>query len=256
MRRITYIEAIESIQGQLGTRQKLQYAESNNPAWYSPDLGKNTARNYNIRFIGMRRTLSGRNYYAVRAKSTYHKTMESMLACAIMGATASICNALLHDLMKLTGIQQNYLAYKSSGGTDTLYRWLFNILRPQIADGEPRLMLAGLHSTMFLGGNPYVGQQTEYIELPYETFRKFAQVLDNKWRPLYIVGLGAPALFYSGEDWYSWIMNPNSNSWGFQAVAQGEEDYIKKDNYWLYNEANQKVSVDDAVSGLAYHLGT
>ena len=254
MRRITYIEAIESIQGQLGTRQDLRYANSNNKAWYSPVGGRQSARNYNVRFIGMRRTIDGRNYYAVKKKSTFKNTQVTRLSCAYMGATASVVNSILHTLTVMHVWQAAYTAYLNAGGKDSIRKWMTDIVRPQLINKATRIILINGGQQQSLGYNPYSKILNETLSIPSETLSKFAPYLDNTFFNFEINGFFGKAVSWSGLTWKNWVNVARLNHYGFTTQTESGQEYVKLGQYYLCAVEGGAVGAGDEMDFGTYEL--
>lgn len=248
------MDGIESIQGRLGSRQDLRYAKNNNKAWYSPAGATNTARNYAPRFIGMRRTLDGRNYYAVRKKSSFTNSTDSRKACALMGATASIWNYASHDLSVWTNIQNAYRSYLDHGGQDTMRRWASLQIRPQIEGHASDIYLTAPSGSVLLGGNPFVAGSTNPMLIPYPTFSKFYLVIGTGYRQFQVRGFIEPCVYAQGMTFKNWIDSELLNYWGFTFWTGTGNPRAKLGSLYLVDEEGVYVNASVAISGSSFEL--
>lgn len=95
MKKITFIEAVESMQGSLTTKKKLEYAKNDNPAFYAPRDRREEARNYEPIYVGHKRKANGRKYFSVRGKAAQTLTPARMLQMAIIGGAGAIYSAIV-----------------------------------------------------------------------------------------------------------------------------------------------------------------
>lgn len=254
MRRITYIEAIESIQGQLGSRQDLRYNNSNNKAWYSPVGGQQRARNYNLRFIGMRRTIDGRNYYAVKKNSTFKNSTMIRLICAQMGATASLVNSIEHDLNVLTRVTNAYIHYLEGGGQNSRRKWLTDIVRPQILAHTWSITLVDGSESIILGGNPFSRVAGSTLSVPYQTLAKFAPVLDNYFKTFQIAGINGDLLTMGNLDWEHWVDYLRFNPYNIDVISESGTAYVKIGSLYICDDDGVPVRRDDVILATQYIL--
>lgn len=89
MKLIEFIAPVESMRGSFSPKQKLLYAENNNPAYEAP-IGRNYARNYNPIFVGAKKASSGLKYFACKTKSATLISPASKLRMALLGAAGAI----------------------------------------------------------------------------------------------------------------------------------------------------------------------
>lgn len=109
MRRIEFIAPVESMRGNLGTRQNLVYAPNNNRAFDSIEGQVNPALNYESRLIGAK---GKRNYFCVKTKSSVHLTQKSKAAMADFGGVGAVYAAIVRDKASLTYIKINGIYQK------------------------------------------------------------------------------------------------------------------------------------------------
>lgn len=171
-RQVRYIEPIESISGDLGQKQKLYYPAANNSAWDSPQNARNAARNYKTTYVGLKRRRSGKNYFSVRKKSTFHNTAAVRLTCALMGGANSIAAALLKDLTKQAQINVLYQQYVADGGGYSRRIWVAEMVKQQLADDAVSISLTYRGTTYPMGGNPWKSSSNP-IAIPDNIKTKF-----------------------------------------------------------------------------------
>lgn len=88
-KRIEFTPGIEAMRGSFSPKQKLLYAEHDNPAFDAP-VGRQYARNYQANFVGAKRSATGLKYFFTKTKSATLVTVASKLRMAITGAAGAI----------------------------------------------------------------------------------------------------------------------------------------------------------------------
>ena len=94
MKRINFIEPVESIQGSITAAQDLQYARNDNKAWYSPKGQRNYARNYHANYICKVNRRTGLPYLVVKKKFAVGMTDAAIMQMAAQGGAAAVFNSL------------------------------------------------------------------------------------------------------------------------------------------------------------------
>lgn len=183
MRRIEYIAPVESMRGNLSGKQDLVYPENNNPAWLTPDDGIKYARNYTTRYIGGKRSATGRNYFSVKRRHGVNLTIGSRLQQAILGAVGAIYGAIIVDAAVLQTIAAAWAFEKEHFSTMRKFiahYLMLGLQRKQatITIGRPN------NSNSFTVKNPWVagGQGVDVISRPnfkHEIVFKFWRELSN-----------------------------------------------------------------------------
>lgn len=186
-RKINYIDPVESVQGLLGSKQDLQYAENNNRAFESPAGQRNYARNYSTRFVGLKRARDGKKYYAVRKKSAFTASSAALKACALLSCARSIYGEIKKNLATYTSVQSLYNRYVADGGTETLYRWTFKQIYEQLKHDAENLIIAYADVTTKLGGNPF-GTTTPRAPIGQNVLVKFWEYMRDGNVYFYING--------------------------------------------------------------------
>lgn len=92
MKRIEFIAPVESMRGNLGSKQDLRYAEDDNKAYEAPD-GRQYARNYQTRYIGAKRASDGLKIFQVKTKAATNLSALTRKNMAVLGGTGAIVGA-------------------------------------------------------------------------------------------------------------------------------------------------------------------
>lgn len=129
MKRIEFIAPVESMRGNLSGNQVLEYAENNNPAFEAP-AGVQYARNYQPRFIGAKRSATGKKYFQIKTKSATKINAGSKLKMALLGGTGAVRAAILTDATKRSMVEAVYAAAKTQGKTSakTLMKYVYDVV--------------------------------------------------------------------------------------------------------------------------------
>lgn len=129
MKRIEFVAPVESMRGNLSGNQILEYAENNNPAFDAP-AGVQYARNYQPRFIGAKRSATGKKYFQIKTKSATKINAGSKLKMALLGGTGAVRAAILSDATKRAVVEAVYAAAKEQGRTSakTLQKYVYDVV--------------------------------------------------------------------------------------------------------------------------------
>lgn len=126
-RKLRLIAPFDSASGNLSGAQKLLYAKNNNPSWDAP-IGKNVARNYKTRYVGVYRAATGSNTFAVRTKNIANNSEKMRRYQALFGGSAACYVAASQDLMTITKLQSAYQRARESRPSLTFRKWLTEFL--------------------------------------------------------------------------------------------------------------------------------
>ena len=120
MRKIKFIEPVESLRGNLSGSQKLKYPTNDNSAYDAPSGKKSYATNYRASYIGAQRAKDGKTYFAVKQRNAVNISSEQRLAMALLGASVSLNASMQQDPHVLQAMQS---AYRVSNSTKTFSNW-------------------------------------------------------------------------------------------------------------------------------------
>lgn len=102
MKRIEFIAPVESMRGNLGSKQDLRYAENDNKAFDAPD-GRQYARNYQTRYVGAKRASDGLKIFQVKTKAATNLSALTRKNMSVLGGTGAIIGAAKIGEHSLTG---------------------------------------------------------------------------------------------------------------------------------------------------------
>lgn len=243
MKRIEFIAPVEAMRGNLSGKQRLLYAEHNNPAWDAPD-GKHYARNYKPRFIGAKRSASGLTYFTTRTKHAITNTEASRLVQATMPAAAALYDNIIHNLTWVAPFMNLYNLSAAKANGDSLYKWCCDTAVSAIKRKAVSVIYteydqaAGVMRRMRFT-NPFVNGSgiTEPNEFP-EDFD--SAVLDKFWDTLSPTGKrfdveGMQGIFFPDMNWENLITayGGTYNILGATTAEVGSTDYVKFGDMWL-----------------------
>lgn len=172
MKKLNVAYPFESMQGKLGTKQDLRYAENDNKAFYSPEGKVNYARNYKPVMVAARVARTGLNYFAIKTKAAFKNTAESRLLCALMGATSAIYGWVIKQLTLMSQLYTQYGFAVKEGFNGTFRKWIVNGLRDALASKAATLTIVGPTATITIGTNPF-SAAAEAIEISQRILVKF-----------------------------------------------------------------------------------
>lgn len=243
MKRIEFIAPVEAMRGNLSGRQRLQYADHNNPAWDAPE-GKHYARNYKPRFIGAKRASNGMTYFSTRTKHAINNTEASRLVQATMPAASALYDNVIHNLTWVAPFMNLYNLSAAKANGDSLYKWCCDTAVSAFKRKAVSVIFtefdqaAGVMRRMRFT-NPFVNGSgiTEPNEFP-EDFDPV--VLDKFWDTLSPTGArfvveGMQGIFFQDMTWENLITayGGTYNILGATTEEVGANDYVKIGDMWL-----------------------
>lgn len=235
MKKLNVAYPFESMQGKLGTKQDLRYAENDNKAFYSPEGKVNYARNYKPVMVAARVARTGLNYFAIKTKAAFKNTAESRLLCALMGAVSAIYGWVIKQLSLLAQLNTQYAFAVKEGFDGTFRKWVVNGLRDALASKAATLTIVGPTATITIGTNPF-STAAEAIEISQRILVKF-------WKELTPGGTtftidGAVGVSANGEDVDTIAANERINVLG---VVMNDTQYLMYKNRWVLNASGEYV---------------
>lgn len=191
MRKIEFIAPVESMRGNLGSKQNLVYAPNNNRAFDSIEGQVNPALNYESRLIGAK---GKRNYFCVKTKSSVHLTQNSKAAMADFGGLGAVYAAIVRDKSSEIYIKINSIYQKGVEEGQIIVsfrkyvsRYIAYMLKDKLGEYT---FTDGVNSISI--GNPWVIDLS--MENPAPKISVHSDILLKFWMEL--------ALERSGDDYY------------------------------------------------------
>lgn len=126
MRRIQFLAPVESMRGNLSGEQNLLYPTQDNSAWEAPSNKRSYATNYKPRYIGSRRSATGKNYFAIKERTAVTNSDSQRRTQALLGATRSLAIAIQANPTALQVIQT---AFGRQTRFDTLKKFVEAFIR-------------------------------------------------------------------------------------------------------------------------------
>lgn len=247
MKRASFRPGFAELRGNISGKQKLQYAENNNPAYEGPVGRKNYARNYQASVIISKRASDGLTYFSVRTKTCNHLTRKAKKAMAAMGATGAIIGAIFRN--KTTAIAQLietcWLQRTEAGDKRSFRKYLTDNILPQVKGGVQDIRLPGTSSTAQIKNPWYDSTQTEGIEVSNEVLAKFWPELSDAGINFFVDGIAGIAT--SGEDFNALIGDQDKNILGLTTEPIGINAYVKMNGSFLLDSSAAYVIDDDHV---------
>lgn len=172
MKRIEFIQPVESMRGNFGAKQDLRYAENDNKAFESPDGKTNYARNYQPTFIGAKVARTGLKYFSVKVKSATKNTAAWRLVAALMGAMSAIYGWVIKQLDIMLQLNVQYAAAIEAGYDGTFHKYVGAAIRESLAAKLSTIRLVGPTATVTMGNNPF-SSAAEAIAISKAVLAKF-----------------------------------------------------------------------------------
>lgn len=240
MRKIEFIAPVEAMRGNLSGKQRLLYADNNNPAWDAPD-GKQYARNYRTSYIGAQSQKTGAVHFAVRKRSAVNLSIKSRHAMALLSAAHGIYPAVAANLTLIASLQACYNASAAKAAGKSISSYVFDKVYPQMQRGSKQLGIYEYKdgqtiSCVFLNPftDPLQGGMLQVIAGSYstDTIVKFWDQMAVRAGKFEVEGL--EGIFFLGWTWDDLV----SDSWGYNILgatdeAVGSTNYVKIGDMWL-----------------------
>lgn len=234
MKRIEFIAPVEAMRGNLSGRQKLVYAEHDNPAWEAPD-GRQYARNYKPRFIGAKRAKDGATYFSTRTKHAINNSPLSRTAQGALAATNAFYHCVMHDLSLVGKMLQLYDLSTAKANGESMFKYFAdvcdNALRNKFAtisymehDGSS-VVNAAIDNPFRKGqaGNNLV----DYNGMLNDVLLKFWTSMGTDDNLRFMID-GFDGVFFNGETWTQ-LVESNHNVIGLAASATN----VKLGDMWV-----------------------
>lgn len=248
MKRIEFIAPVESMRGNLSGNQVLEYAENNNPAFEAP-TGVQYARNYQPRFIGAKRSATGKKYFQIKTKSATKVNAGSKLKMALLGGTGAVRAAILGNATYRALLETIYAAAKAAGQTSakTIQKFAYDVIYEALLSKSVMISFYGSGASALNIQNPWVyttqmGGQSITIK-NYILVKFWPQLANN---PLVFTIDGLKGVAHSGDTWQNVI----SRRYNVLGVTKAENsNFVMLNDLYVrgpedYIEVGSNVSVD------------
>ena len=229
MKRIEFIQPVESMRGSFGTKQDLKYPANDNKAFEAPEDKRSYARNYQPTFIGAKIARNGLKYFSVKTKSAVRNTASWRMAAALQGGTGAIVGALMVQTVTEAVNVRNYFnnVVLSADLSMTFRKWASAIVRSALAAKQETI-------TFYTGvtiKNPWVTDDYE-LEINPQVIVKFFPQLGVG---TYFTIDGEPCACWQGvENWADYV-DIDLNTLGVTIVAVEGTSYAMLNGKYIIN---------------------
>lgn len=227
MKRIEFIQPVESMRGSFGAKQDLRYQENNNKAFESPEGKVNYAKNYQPTFIGAKMARTGVKYFAVKTKSATKNTAAWRLVAALMGAVSAIYGWCIKQLNIMSQLSAQYALAAEQGFEGTLRKFIIDGVRTSLAAKAATITVVGPTATVTLGNNPF-STAAEAITIPAKLLAKFWKQLTPNGITFTVAGKTGVAI--DGDEFTNIIAIPRINVLG---LAMNDVYFVIGSQYLL-----------------------
>lgn len=236
MKRIEFIQPVESMRGNFGAKQDLRYAENDNKAFESPDGKTNYARNYQPTFIGAKVARTGLKYFAVKVKSATTNSAAWRLVAALMGAMSAIYGWVIKQANIVLQLNVQYAAAIEAGYKGTFHKYVGAAIRESLAANSNDIKLVGPTATVTMGVNPFSDATTA---IPIST-----QVLVKFWKQLCQDGITFKVAGNTGLSLTGLSFNEITpeNRWNVLGLSIDENSHVKMGDKYLVDSDGVYVS--------------
>lgn len=231
-KRVLMIAPFEALRGNVSGRQKLQYAENNNPAYEAPE-GINYARNYKPRYVVSKNSKTGLVHFSVRTK---HAAVNNTATNRVQGALAAARAAYyvaIKDLSVVGKLMSLYGVSAAKANGESMYKWFVDTAIMCYRQVLPSFSFAGkVGSTnvqVTLDNIFRDGVAGTPCPLPDEIMVKFWSALSYQGRMFEIAG--QEGIFFNGM-MFDQLIESNLNVLGLE-TAGSEGQYIKLGDNWV-----------------------
>ena len=156
MRGIEFIAPVAYMRGNLSGEKKLTYPTKNNDAWDAPDDKKSYATNYTPRYIGAKRSATGKSIFSVKQRSAVNMTSAVRMQQALLGASVSLSSSMVKQLTILPSLQSAYARAVNNGlTTKTFTKWVQEQSAIYLENKSD--IFFNLDNSVFIVENPFIG---------------------------------------------------------------------------------------------------
>lgn len=255
MKRIEFIAPVESMRGNLSGNQVLEYAENNNPAFDAP-AGVQYARNYQPRFIGAKRSATGKKYFQIKTKSATKINAGTKLKMALLGGTGAVRAAILSNTVNRGLVEAVYTAAKAAGQTSakTLMKFAYDVIYEALQNKEVMIIFSATGASSAAFHNPWVynGQQGGIsVTIKNSILVKFWMQL--AYSPITFTVEGMKGVAHN-TDTFGEIINRSYNVLGLKTLTASGQSVVGIGDQALWDGTQYVVSARGPVNNEAFTL--
>ena len=253
MKRVDFVPGFPELRGNVSGKQKLEYAENDNPAYDGPVGQKNYARNYKAAIVVSKRASDGRMYFSVRTKTANHLTSRAKKAMALLGGAGAVYAAIVRTKSTATyqGIYAQWAKLVEYGSTKTFRQWVMDTIRTALMSNAQNCVFTGPLSPVTVKNPWYDGSQSADATISNANLVKF-------WGELHTNGIyftvgGAKGIATTGDEFQS-IINSHYN---VLSLVANQQSYITMGGNYLITALGAGVRPDDvATDGAVFTLSS
>lgn len=196
MKRIEFIAPVESMRGNLGSKQALVYAPNNNRAFDSIEGQLNPALNYEPRLIGAK---GKRNYFCVKTKSSNHLTTLAKTTMANLGGVGAVYGAIVRDKSQMLFInaQACYHDAQIEGYEGSFRKYMYGFIKPAL-DNKVVIIVESTNHYVEIT-NPWTDRGVWELPISVNVVAKFWLQLADLACVAYVDGLNGQIIFHDGD---------------------------------------------------------
>lgn len=206
MRKIEFLAPVEAMRGNLSGSQRLTYPTQNNRAWDSPSNKRNYATNYGTRYIGNKRAMNGKKFFAVKTKTAVTMSPKMREQQAVLSVGSVMANIIMGDLRTLVRLQELFKISPEISQGWSFKRWISVYTREGLKNKRHIVFPTTGSQAAIIFVNPYIStaapsQAYDVSEFfPVDLLVKFWTVLSNggvTFRVGYQTGVAFPTQTWS-----------------------------------------------------------
>lgn len=172
MKRIEFIAPVESMRGNLGSKQALVYAPNNNRAFDSIEGQLNPALNYEPRLIGAK---GKRNYFCVKTKSSNHLTTLAKTTMANLGGVGAVYGAIVRDKSQMVYInaQACYHDVQVEGYEGTFRKYMYGFIKTALDNKSATIDITTTNHEVHINNPWIIGGSAFVLDISQDIIIKF-----------------------------------------------------------------------------------
>ena len=234
-KRVLMIAPFEALRGNVSGKQKLLYAENDNPAYEAPD-GVNYARNYKPRYVVSMNSKTGNVHFGLKRKHAIVNNALTRKTMGALGATQDLYRKAAKDLSIIGTMLNAYRASAEYANGESMYKWF-----AKTADKAFRQKYAAIsfietkdgHDYTLTIDNPFIeGTTGSVVEMSPAIIQKFFTSLCGDTGFEIVVG-GYPIIGFLNMTWGDVAEDDQLNVSNVTTVTSGGQTYVKIGNMFV-----------------------
>lgn len=234
-KRVLMIAPFEALRGNVSGKQKLVYAENDNPAYEAPD-GVNYARNYKPRYVVSMNAKTGNVHFGLKRKHASVNNELTRRTMGALGASQDLYRKAVKDLSVIGQLMACYNASSEKASGESLFKYF-----TKVADSAFRRKLATISFFEMDGNtthscaidNPFIqGVAGHQVEMTPAIVQKFFKSLCGDTGFEIVVG-GYPIIGFLNMTWGDVAENDQLNVSNVTTVTSGSQTFVKIGDMWV-----------------------